>query len=104
MSGECQTLRTDKDMPPIKKPYDRLISNLQFRTMYVTTEIVGGSGPYKVSIEYETPRGGRATAEISGDNSVLADISPRIGFKPWMKLENNSDHHIRVEVCIDYNR
>jgi hypothetical protein len=103
MPRQCKTIRADRGMSSTRQSYDHVHAKKNQARMTATAKIDAGRGDYDVFIRYRNPRGTWSTAEISGNQSVRADISERLNFIPVVEVINKTDENIRVRVCLDFN-
>jgi hypothetical protein len=103
MTRECKTIRADRRISSNRQPYGTVDSKLNHSRMTATAKIQSGRGDYDVLIRYRGPRNTWSTAEISGNQSVRADISKSRNFIPDVEVINKTDENIRVRVCLDFS-
>jgi len=102
MPSDCETIRVDKNMKPSKKPFPGLKADHGYNQMIASADIKKGNGPYEVRVRFRDPQGRWRSGTFTNGRPLRADISPKHGFIPSVEVENKSDDHLELAVCLDY--
>jgi hypothetical protein len=102
MPGDCKVIRVDKNMRPNRRPFDQLGGNHGHESLIASANAKEGSGPYEVHVWFKDPQGRWRSGSFSTGRSLRADISPTRGFTPTVEVENKSNDHLELTVCLNY--